>query len=411
MNTKRNIFIACLLTICFFVMSCGKDTVESNNAGEDTNVSESAGTITDVDILEQKTLDLSKYSLKSEGGDNSDMHLELTYVSKSEYGYYFYEEDYSKGTFILMFYEPESGQAIPLCSRPDCRHNSEECNACFINIYLDKEEYLDSYLQYYDGFLYVIGVDPEYNVSLYRVSADGSSREKYMHLYKADVTPIQADTNSVGEQNDFRHPNVYIYQDYVYYIDSKEMLPKIRRIKLGTDETEIVYESDVKQAMLYRMQFYGDYIFFQTAYYTDDSYSELDGGIYAYNIQNGEMSLVKKDAIAPYCVCDKYLYYNDLNGISKFNLESGEDIVIVSDKELIYPYVNEQYIIAYDDDSVVFYAHSGEEMYRVLTKDLLHFLGGDSRYLFAQSKGLGIAVLDLSEVDEQKGEWKSLSGN
>ena len=410
MNTKKNIFIVCLLSICFFIMSCGKDTVEQNNAVEDVDASGSDKVITDADILEQTMLDLDKYSLRRESDDSSDMHLELTYVSKSEYGYYFYEIDHGKGMFILMFYEPESGQAIPLCSRPDCRHNSEECNACFINIYLDKEEYLDSYLQYYDGFLYVIGVDPEYNVSLYRVSADGSSREKYMHLYKADVTSIQSDSSIQGNQTHFRHPNVYIYQDYVYYIDSKEMLPKIRRIKLGTNETEIIFESDVERAMLYRMQFYGDYLFFQTAHYTDDSYSELVGGVYAYNIQSKEMSLVKKDAIASYCVYDKYLYYNNLNGISKFNLENGEDIVLISRENLRYLYVNEQYIIAYGDDSVVFYTHNGEEIYSVPNAKMILFVGGDSGFIFASSTE-GIAVLDLSEVDEQKAKWKAISGN
>ena len=84
MNTKKNIFIVCLLSICFFVMSCGKDTVEQNNAVEDVNTSESEKAITDADILEQTTLDLDKYSLKSESDDSSDKHLELTYVSKSE---------------------------------------------------------------------------------------------------------------------------------------------------------------------------------------------------------------------------------------------------------------------------------------------------------------------------------------
>lgn len=410
MNTKKKFFIVCLLSICIFVMSCGKDTVDPNNAVEDVDTSESDKAITDADILEQPTLNLDKYSLKSESDDSSDMHLELTYVSKSEYGYYFYEIDHSKSMFILMFYEPESGQAIPLCSRPDCRHNSEECNACFINISLDKEEYLDSYLQYYDGFLYVIGVDPEYNVSLYRVSADGSSREKYMHLYKADVTPIQADINSVGEQTDFRYPDVYIYQGYVYYIDSKEMLPKIRRIKLGTDETEIIFESDVEHAMLYRMQFYGDYLFFQTAHYTDDSYSELVGGIYAYNIQNGEMSLVKKDAIAPYCVYDKYLYYRALNDIRRINLENGEDIVLISRGGLSYLYVNEQYITAYGDVDEVFYTHSGEEIYSVSNTKMTLFVGGDSRFIFASAAGK-IAILDLSGIEEQKGGWKLLSDN
>ena len=91
-------------------------------------------------------------------------------------------------------------------------------------------------------------------------------------------------------------------------------------------------------------------------------------------------------------------------------MESGEDIVIVSDEELIFPYVNEQYIIAYGDDSVVFYAHSGEEMYRVSTKDLLHFSGGDSRFIFASAAGK-IAILDLSGIEEQKGGWKLLSDN
>ena len=177
MNTKKNILIICLLSICFFITSCGKDTVEPNNAVEDVNISESDKVETDVDILEQMTLNLDKYSLKSKSDDNLDMHLELTEVSKSEYGYYFYEIDYSKAMFILMFYEPESKLAISLCNRPNCRHNNKECNACFMNDSLYDEQYINSYLQYYDGFLYVVGYDSEYNVGLYSVSADGSSRE------------------------------------------------------------------------------------------------------------------------------------------------------------------------------------------------------------------------------------------
>ena len=73
----------------------------------------------------------------------------------------------------FLFFSPhDSNQVIKLCGRPDCKHDSVECNACFYGAY--------SGVHYYNGYLY-IAIQPlegKYMFELYRLNLDGSNRVK-----------------------------------------------------------------------------------------------------------------------------------------------------------------------------------------------------------------------------------------
>ena len=99
----------------------------------------------------------------------------------------FYNVDESptsiSGTF-LFFADHASDTFIKLCGRPDCSHDTDQCNA-FINNALS--------ITYYDGHLYYATVEL-YNdgiAALYRMDVDGSNRVKIL-----DCTAVNDGTYS-----------------------------------------------------------------------------------------------------------------------------------------------------------------------------------------------------------------------
>ena len=73
---------------------------------------------------------------------------------------------------FLFFLPHDSNQVIKLCGRPDCKHDSVECNACFFDA--------ASGINYYDGYLYIAikTLDEKHMFELYRINLDGSNRVK-----------------------------------------------------------------------------------------------------------------------------------------------------------------------------------------------------------------------------------------
>lgn len=100
----------------------------------------------------------------------------FTYMSgnpmiESPDGYYVFN-----GNF-LNFYDKSLENPIVVCSRPECMHENEpedkrtECNAFFGS---------QTDLKYYNGFLYISAdaMKGDEACSIYKVSLDGSEREK-----------------------------------------------------------------------------------------------------------------------------------------------------------------------------------------------------------------------------------------
>ena len=80
---------------------------------------------------------------------------------------------YHDGTEVsvsyLFYLEHDSNTVIKLCGRPDCTHDTFDCNAVFLEGY--------GSVTYYDGYLYVATFSNGLEiVTLYRLNPDGSNR-------------------------------------------------------------------------------------------------------------------------------------------------------------------------------------------------------------------------------------------
>ena len=259
---------------------------------------------------EEEKLDLDNYSLDYVFETDAQTEFESSECTKSEKGCYLWG---GRVKDLLCFIDSQTFEMVPLCNRPDCSHMDIDCNAYYEG-YTTVGEFFDhNYIQYYEGNIYLVGSDGEYE-NLYRVSPDGSTCEKYMSLYRVDLSPddsFDMDTTNVSQ---YISPKICLHRGYVYYIDNRETYPRIRRMKLGSNEVEIVYETGGERATVYRMMPHGDYLFFQTGNFSNDDYTaEIDGGIMAYNINTGKTILVKQGAVSSYGVVDNCIYYRENN--------------------------------------------------------------------------------------------------
>lgn len=360
--------------------------------------------------LRQEKLELEKDSLDYIAETDGQPFFRWTSMTKSEYGYYFWEG----GNGRMLFRDTASGQTVPLCNRPDCDHDKEDCNAWFNTRVESGTHYVKSFLQFYEGNLYVIGRDEEDYVNLYRVAEDGSSCEKYMELYKADLSADSVEGSEGGTVTEFASPYVCIHRGYVYFIDHKESTPKLRRMKLGGDEVEIVYETTGVRPNLYRMEAYGNYVFFQAGNFTDDTCLDMDGGIFAYNIETGEVQLVKKDAISTYILRGSDIYYSVAGAIWRYSLTDQEDVQVVEYGEQYYDmYADEYYIyiLDRDTDNVLTYDYDGSAIATISYEDFYSFYGGDGEYIFCEGTVDGngtLAALKTTDIGEGHIVWEPL---
>ncbi len=377
-------------------------------------------------------LDLSAMEYNPETDAQSGFANYNSHVTKSEHGYYFFDTGHMG---FMMYYDINLGQKVPLCNRPDCRHDSKDCNAYYMAIMnpADGIHYSTNYVQFYDGSLYVIGYDEEEYVNLYKISEDGSSREYSTALFKADFTP--SDGVVSRDSREWSTPEVCIHRGYVYFIDLRETEKKLRRVKIGESEAEVVYENE-SQSEVYRILPYGDYVFFQAAGVLGEE-AEWDGNIYAYDIRSGEIQMVKKGVFTTYTIAGEQLYYCDDSGIWGCSLVTMEEKLLVKDVKSLNFSTDGKYIYTCDEETgtLEVYDNKGNLIERVVDENVGIYFGCDSQYLFAlgameHKHGTGsaevppagsvklsdilsadknfMAVMNLSKLQQGKGKWAYL---
>ena len=79
----------------------------------------------------------------------------------------------------IIYIDTNTAKSATLCANPGCNHDGTDCNACFTSI---------EGIYYYDNSVYVIDVDTgeEAVISLYKVSRDGSTKEKVTDLFELE---------------------------------------------------------------------------------------------------------------------------------------------------------------------------------------------------------------------------------
>lgn len=381
---------------------------ESSSGSEEKNADTGkAGTVDDsrlVSGMQEEKLDLSKYGLGYVAATDAQPEYLWTSVARAENGYYMWEN--SSTDRRLMYFDAASKSYIPLCNKPNCSHDSESCNAFFNSNGEGEVDYLRSYIQYYDGCVYVAGHDEEGYVYLYKAAPDGSACEKYMTLYKADLSSAKAEGENVKE---FHSPNICIHRGYVYFIIGHESRLRLRRMKLGGDDVEIVFENAGSRPSLYRMQAYGDYLFFQSGNFIDDDCVDIEAGIFALNVNTAKVQMVKKDAVSGFTVADGSLYYTTASGINRYSLEKQEDTNVVDTGVRGDVAVHGEFIYFFCDDTYTLsqYDSEGKLLNKVTDADFDACLMGDADCFFASGSGKA-GILSVKELSKGTAKWTSL---
>ena len=109
---------------------------------------------------------------------NASDVFRLNKMCKGSGGYYLENEG------LLYYLEPESGRMIPVCSKPNCQHKDDNCNA-WIN---------SSMLTIYEDTLYFANGDGfGQGLRLFSMNPDGTGRKQIQEL----ETPLKSDNATI----------------------------------------------------------------------------------------------------------------------------------------------------------------------------------------------------------------------
>ncbi|MBQ9885962.1 MAG: hypothetical protein IJM37_03765 [Lachnospiraceae bacterium] len=316
----KNLILIILMISLIMTTSCNK----SENASDpQISVIDIENQQNGLDKTEEK-LNLEEYSLDYVFKTDDQPQTIYSTITEGEEGFYYfscnYEDDSKSLINRIMFFDKKNKKAVPLCNIADCLHKDENCNACFI----DSEEisYHLFRLKYNDGFIYTNASNSKGDSLLIKISEDGSIREQSNIMLKTD-------SNLEKEIDSILIPDFIIHRGYEYFLDGTPYSEEIFRCKVGSDKVDVVYENTGNGANVYRLKGYGDYLFFQSMNFTNEDYTEYNAGLFAMNVNNGELTLVKKDVVRNYCIQDNILYYFYKDGICSYDLISGETRTVV----------------------------------------------------------------------------------
>lgn len=390
----------------------------------DATIKESAQPQTDTEKKETAMpvtkLDIENYNLDYNEKTDAQPFISWSRVAKSDKGYYLWGE----GDFweYLMFFDLGTQQSVPVCNLPNCSHTGKTCNAYFSGG--DKDNIWKDGLWYYEDSVYVLGCDAQDYINLYKVKPDGSSREKYMQLYRADTS--STDNN---EYKEYWMPELVIHRGYVYYIDRKEKNPKLRRIELGSTETEILYETggvfetEGDKPELFYIKGYGDYIFFQRTSVFGEEQKEL-AGLYAYNTQTEEVTFVSNSIKRDFTVFENEIYYCKEKELCKFSIQTQKDeklmdypkgitAVSVDSDTISILSTKDNKIRIYDRNLKLLYEDAGGsekegDKSENENDEILEYYKGDENFFFAHFgvEKSTIRRLDKSKIKDKTAKWE-----
>lgn len=336
-----------LLTGC---APSGNASIDSQERVENTMPPE-------LEQMDNEMLDLETYSLVNGPSEYAQSSYPWNRISKGDEGY-FYEL-----CLTMRLADPKSESLYVVCNKPNCRHSDESCVATTMNTPISMQTQI-----YYKGYVYAIGRNEETGYAcLYRLSADGSTREEYMQLFRYD------------READFIYPSFVINHDTIYYMDENEEQPCIRKCVLGEEEPTVIFASGRSDGTISRLKVYGDFLFFQAGIVCEDG--DVKAGIYAYNMRTGETKLVLKHVIAEYTIVDSKIYYSYDGDIYSYDLCTAENVKIIEADVGPNFVSNSQYIVL---DNMEAYSWNGEYVCKLAIKNFYDILGMDEDYILAQ---------------------------
>ncbi|MBQ9673136.1 MAG: hypothetical protein IJV39_00730 [Ruminococcus sp.] len=390
---KPLVFLMTLIILSLTLFGCGSK--DNNDNSQDNN----SNTVTQTSDIKQlsNVVGFSKesYDVENDYQPFVNNTHDIAYCNE---GYYFFEREY------LYFFDKASKKAVPVCNKPDCEHEDDSCNAHFS---VD-QFYVASGVFYHDSHIYILGTDGEQfstKLYLYKISKDGTSREKtcYLGNYGSNVSTYSLE--------------FIIHKNNGYLLFSDDNMSQLKTFNINDDKPKLKEIDKIKGtgANLYRLTGFGDVVAYQYGCFSDESMEHFEGGIKL--IINGKPQTVVEGAIKTYFITDGKIYYETDSGLDvlnikdkstkTFNTPDGANSVTYDGK---YFYL---YNDGYDDYQFKIYVYdSNEKLIDTVTtpKECTGLLFGSDDFFFADfvdgKKGI-MKYFEKSQLGTGKINWKT----
>lgn len=345
-----------------------------------------------------------KLQINSVGGEieNKVTDQQISFVDnkicESEYGFYY------GSVFHVMYYDKASDINTILCFNSACNHQDDECTGIF-------NDFLAESVAYNGGSLYIAGYDKNsediYDVYLYRVSLDGSVREK---LFKT----------ATYEYSMSQDPMI-IHRGYYYFTtgsrDEDGKAGIYRRKLEKNSEIETVYETDKGSfADISNLICYEDKLYFEYMYCVDKKENEYNFYLMKTDINSLETNIeVENFKVNWFYISDKdkILAYTIDSNIKEYNLaENTVENILELEKDKVHIFTCDgDYIYFERSGRVEVYTKDGKKLQDINTDiDGLigDFLYGNDDYLFCSciSDNMEFILYKGNKKLLEKGEFK-----
>lgn len=394
-------------------VSSNTSATENSNGGNSSSNSEASvtaassnGTVTDYRIEADAD---TTFKL---GSDDQPFFISKTGMNISDgNGAYTFFQD------TLYYYDNNSQTTVVACGKPDCVHDTNsaesECNAYFPA----DEFYYDKGFSYCDNNLYLLGKGSSGNtaVSLYKISADASAREKVCTLFET------SDMNNIGVFT--------LHRGYAFWSLNTEDGAELFRMSLSDKKVEQVYKSDKYAAYITRFVGAGDYLYFSNTYALDEDLNEWDGTILRLNIHSGKTDELV-NTTGCFTVLDNKIYYFDDENLCVCNLDGSDAKEFITAPENSWLVVSDTkylYLTNWDNDALkdsdgekttewkLFVVDTDSKIKDTISIDDCEFFrGGYSDNLYIETTNQALSVFDKAQIGTDAHEWKtvlSVSGN
>lgn len=230
----------------------------------------------------------------------------------------------SAETSHIMVYDRSNGVCGELCNKPECKHDSDSCNA-FVN----NAPTSASTLSYYDDFLYYIELNGS-KVELKKQTVDGSNKETVTQLYEF-VEEGESDFS-------LRSLSLKVYGGYAYFV-ADEINPlmgiseksSILKINLENGEKKEFVSLEGKNIGIDILQITDNTVDYMVTEF-DEAMEKIYSSIMSCNIDNGkeETLLNKIEGMNSATIVDNKIYYKVMyENVYAYDIESNETKCII----------------------------------------------------------------------------------
>ena len=219
------------------------------------------------------------------------------FIETEEYYYYLLDGK-------VYFSQKDNLAFYILCSKPDCKHNDDSCNASARSV-----------LGYWDGHLYgdVLSVSDS-KLYAFRMNLDGTEHKR--------IAEFEMPVNPMGSAGGMFM--LYVHDGYIYYSVSNIGMNSLFRLNLSTGENERLFEGFLhgETSIHPRICFDGHEFYFLL-------YDQNERTLYGVNTETLELREIRQwsDEILHWSVYGNTLYYyaKDRKTFCEYNLTTGEE--------------------------------------------------------------------------------------